>query len=83
MGAWLPKTMYTTRFQDAGYRALAEYDEDVDLTTGSGRGVVITGEHLSTWQEKAVPFRGRGTDNQNHNGAWIGWRTSPARPPGP
>lgn len=77
-GGWLPKTMYTTRYQDAGYHALAEYDEDVDLTTGSGRGTVITGEHLSTWQEKAVPFRGRGTDNQNHNAAWIGWNNEMA-----
>jgi hypothetical protein len=72
-GAWLPKTMYVTRFQEAGYRALAEFDEDVDLTTGTGRGVQLTGEHLSTWQEKAVPFRGRGTDNQNHNAAYVGW----------
>ena len=38
-GAWLPKTMYTTRFQESGYHALAEFDEDVDLTTGTARGV--------------------------------------------
>jgi dienelactone hydrolase len=73
MGGWLPKTMYTTRFQENGYRPLAEFDDDVDLTSGSGPGVVITGEHLSAWQEKAVPFRGRGNDTQNHNAAWIGW----------
>src|SRR6188768_3738185 len=69
-GGWLPKTMYTTRFQETGYRALAEFGEDVDLTTGAARGVAIAGEHLSTWQEKAVPFRGRGTDTQNHNAAY-------------
>lgn len=80
-GLWLPKTMYTTRFQENGYRALAEFDEDVDLTTGSGRGVVITGEHLSTWQEKAVPFRGRGNDTQNHNAAWVGWNNEMAPAP--
>ncbi len=72
-GGWLPKTMYTTRFQEAGYRALAEFDGDVDLTTGSAQGVTITSEHLSTWHENAVPFRGRGTDTQNHNAVWIGW----------
>ena len=72
-GAWLPKTMYTTRFQESGYRALAEFDGDVDLTTGSAHGVTIAGEHLSTWNENAVPFRGRGTDTQNHNAVWIGW----------
>lgn len=72
-GAWLPKTMYTTRFQESGYRALAEFDGDVDLTTGSAQGVTITAEHLSTWNENAVPFRGRGADTQNHNAVWIGW----------
>lgn len=72
-GAWLPKTMYTTRFQESGYRALAEYDGDVDLTTGSAPGVAIAGEHLSTWNENAVPFRGRGGDTQNQNAAWVGW----------
>ena len=72
-GRWLPKTMYTTRFQESGYRALAEFDHDVDITTGTAHGVVLTGEHLSTWHENAVPFRGRGTETQNHNAVWIGW----------
>jgi dienelactone hydrolase len=72
-GSWLPKTMYTTRFQDNTYRALAEFDSDIDLTTGSAPGVTLSSEHLSTWNENAVPFRGRGADTQNHNGVWIGW----------
>jgi len=80
-GGWLPKTMYTTRFQETGYRALAEFGEDVDLTTGAARGVAIAGEHLSTWQEKAVPFRGRGTDTQNHNAAYVGWNNELAKKP--
>ena len=33
-GAWLPKTMYITRFQESGFTPLAEFDEDVDVTTG-------------------------------------------------
>ncbi len=81
-GAWLPKTMYTTSFQESGYRALAEFDGDVDLTTGSARGVTLQGEHLSTWHENAVPFRGRGGDTQNHNGVWIGWNNRLAPVPG-
>jgi dienelactone hydrolase len=72
-GAWLPKTMYTTRFMESGYRPLAEFDGDVDLTTGSAPGVTIAGAHLSTWNEQAVPFRGRGGDTQNQNAAWVGW----------
>jgi dienelactone hydrolase len=80
-GHWLPKTMYTTRFQESGYHALAEYDGDVDLTTGSAHGVTIAAEHLSTWNENAVPFRGRGTDTQNHNAVWIGWNNRMAQTP--
>lgn len=80
-GGWLPKTMYTTRFEESGYQELAEFGEDVDLTTGTAPGVTIAGEHLSTWQEKAVPFRGRGTDNQQHNAAYIGWNNELAPKP--
>jgi hypothetical protein len=72
-GAWLPKTMYTTKFQESGFHALASFDRDVDLTTGSAKDVVLAGEHLSAWKEDAVPFRGRGGDNQNHNAVTIGW----------
>ena len=80
-GAWLPKTMYTTKFQENGYRELAGFSEDVDLTTGSGVGVTLTAGHLSTWQEKAVPFRGRGSDTQNHNAAYVGWNNEMAPKP--
>ena len=71
-GAWLPKTMYTTRFQESGYHALAEFDGDIDLTTGSAPGVVLAGDSLSTWNENDVPFRGQ-SDTQRHNAVWLGW----------
>ncbi len=78
-GSWLPKTMYTTRFQESGYRALAEYGEDIDLTTGSVPGVVIAGDSLGTWRENVLPFRGRG-DDQRHNAVWLGWNNRVAGP---
>jgi len=73
VGTWLPKTLYTTKFQENGFRTLASFDKDVDLTTGSVPGVVLAGEGLSAWKEEAVPFRGRGGDNQNHNAVTLGW----------
>ena len=80
-GAWLPNTMYTTRFQDNGYHALAEYEEEIDLTTGTAPGVELAGDSLSTWKESNIPFRGRGglpeasatSNDQRHNGVWLGW----------
>jgi dienelactone hydrolase len=72
-GAWLPKTMYTTRFEENGYHPLAEFDEDIDLTTGTTPGVVLAGDSLATWKENVLPFRGRGGDDQKHNAVWLGW----------
>jgi hypothetical protein len=78
-GSWLPKTMYTTRFQESGYRALAEFGEDIDLTTATAPGVTIAGDSLGTWRENVLPYRGRG-DDQRHNAVWLGWNNRIAGP---
>ena len=71
-GAWLPKTMYITRFQENGYRALANFDEDVDVTTGSVPGVTIAGDSLATWKENPLVLR-TGNDPLNTNAVTLGW----------
>ena len=71
-GAWLPKTMYITRFQESGYKTLANYEEDVDVTTGSVGGVSLTGDSLSTWKEDALNLRWQNTP-MNDNAVWLGW----------
>ncbi|MDQ6886660.1 MAG: MFS transporter [Gemmatimonadota bacterium] len=72
IGQWLPHTMYVTRFQDSGFRALADYHEDVDVTTGSVPGVKIAGESLSVWKEGVVPMRWKDS-NFGHSAVWLGW----------
>ena len=71
-GAWLPKTMYITRFQESGYKTLANYEEDVDVTTGSVAGVSLAGDSLSTWKEDALNLRWQNTA-MNDNAVWLGW----------
>jgi hypothetical protein len=71
-GGWLPKTMYTTRFEESTFRAAADYEGDVDVTTGSVPGIRLVGDSLATWKEALVPFRTRNS-TQFHNAAWIGW----------
>ena len=71
-GAWLPKTMYITRFQENGYKALANFEEDVDVTTGSVDGVSLTGDSLSTWKEEALDLRWRDTPMYD-NAVLLGW----------
>jgi hypothetical protein len=71
-GAWLPKTMYITRFQESGFRPIATYDEDVDVTTGSMPGVTIGGDSLATWKENPLVLR-NGNDPLNTNAVTLGW----------
>jgi dienelactone hydrolase len=73
IGAWLPKTMYITRFQESGFKPLATFDEDVDVTTGSVPGVTIRGDSLATWKETALSLRGNATDLLNTNAVTLGW----------
>jgi dienelactone hydrolase len=71
-GGWLPKTMYITRFQESGYVTLANFEEDVDVTTGSVPGVSLTGDSLATWKEDALTLRSQNTP-MNDNAVWLGW----------
>jgi hypothetical protein len=73
-GAWLPKTMYITRFQEAGFQPLASFDEDVDVTTGSFPGVRLSGDSLATWKENLLTLR-NGNDPLNTNGVTLGWNS--------
>lgn len=72
-GDWLPKTMYTTKFQESGYRPLLAFNRDIDLTTGATDDIVLSAEHVSTWKEEVVPFRGSSSSTQEHNAVTIGW----------
>jgi dienelactone hydrolase len=77
-GQWLPKTMFITRFEDENFRALASFEEDVDVTSGSVRGVTLRGDSLSSWKEAPVNYRsasraGGARDPQENQAVWIGW----------
>ncbi|HSA55033.1 MAG TPA: hypothetical protein VLE53_04980 [Gemmatimonadaceae bacterium] len=69
---WLPKTMYVTRFQESDFRSAADFEEDVDVTTGSVGGVTLAGDSLASWKEAVIPFRSRNS-NMAHNAVWLGW----------
>ncbi len=76
-GAWLPKTMYITRFEESGFHALADYDNDVDPTTGSAPGVVIAGDSLASWKEAGLDLRWQRSSGEvatmQEWAAWLGW----------
>ena len=47
IGSWLPDTLYVNRYQDAGYQAVADFNEDPDVSTTTLPGGRIEGADLS------------------------------------
>ncbi|MCG8468981.1 MAG: hypothetical protein MJB57_12380 [Gemmatimonadetes bacterium] len=77
IGAWLPETMYITRFESSDFRPLATFEEDVDVTTGTVPGVTLVGDSLGTWRENLLDLRSRNrpttSNSQESNAVWLGW----------
>jgi dienelactone hydrolase len=76
-GDWLPPTMYTARYSDGREQRLADFEEDIDLTTGSVPGVRLRGDSLSTWREFDLPFRSA-SSSQRNTALRLGWNNAPA-----
>lgn len=74
---WLPKTMYTTRFEESSFRPVATFEEDIDVTTGSLPGVTLRGDSLATWKEGWLQLRSANTpsegSSQHNNVLTVGW----------
>ena len=77
IGGWLPKTMYTTRFQTSGFQALADFEEDIDVTSGTHPKVRMRGDSLSTWREGLLTLRSSNrpetSASQDNQAVWLGW----------
>jgi len=71
---WLPEDTYVTRYEDPGFTILADFENDVDLKTGSLEGIRINGTHLAVWREEHQSYRREGS---KQNGVVVlGWRNS-------
>ncbi|MFC1627965.1 hypothetical protein ACFL3H_02480 [Gemmatimonadota bacterium] len=70
---WLPETFYINRFEDSNTRFVADYDEDIDVTTTTVAGGTISSEGLADWKEQDLKFRGNRGDRENQV-VYLGWR---------
>jgi hypothetical protein len=69
--AWLgADTRFINQFSAADEVAIANFEEDDDLTTGSSPGVTITAVDLARWHEAQVPLKWNDLDT---NAALIAW----------
>ena len=88
-GRWLPKTMYITRFQESSFQALADFEEDIDVRSGSRPGVSLQATNLPTWREGQLQLRSSNRTNtsasQINQAVWLGWnnRTRGSDEPAP
>ncbi|MDH3224687.1 MAG: hypothetical protein OEO23_13295, partial [Gemmatimonadota bacterium] len=69
--------MYITRFQESSFRPLADFEEDIDVTTGSRAGVGLDAHDLQTWREGQLQLRSSNRSNtsssQINQAVWLGW----------
>ena len=74
---WLPKTMYFNQFQSSSFRPVADFEGDIDLTTGSAPGITIEGDSLARWRESDLKLRSRNrastSASQGNQAVWLGW----------
>lgn len=55
---WLPQGVaYLAQFEDSTFEAVADFEEDLDVTTASFPGAVIESEGLTAWREEELRFR--------------------------
>lgn len=73
VGSWLPPTMYVSSYRDARTRVIADYEEDVNVATGSAAGVRIAAQGLATWREGAMNGRSWGNPSFESHTAVLGW----------
>ena len=68
---WLPENLYMNAYADSEMTALAGFEEDLDVTTGTLEGVRIFTQNLTAWKEDHLPTKWGAMDE---NGVvLLGW----------
>lgn len=71
---WLPEAAITTRYEDASFQVIADFEEDVDVTSATVDGGTIRSEGLVVHREADIALRGSGRwSKRGNHGAFLGW----------
>ncbi len=71
---WLPETIYMNNISRSGDLILADFEEDIDLTTGTSRIHHIQAKNLRLWREDKITYRD--SNFQGNNAVVLGWDRS-------
>jgi hypothetical protein len=74
--AWLPGVVYLQQYEDSATRVLADYEEDIDLTTATAPGARLRAENLADWKEREASLKWGSLDTR---AAWLGWDREKAK----
>ena len=66
---WLPSTIYLNQYENSNWEVIADFEEDLDLTTTSSGGNV-TSENLTVWREQLVGMK---WGNKATQAVYVGW----------
>ncbi|WP_323756754.1 hypothetical protein [Roseivirga sp.] len=66
---WLPPTIYLNQYESSDWKVIADFEEDLDLTTNSSGGKV-TSENLTVWREQMVGMK---WGNKATQAVYVGW----------
>ncbi|MEP2057761.1 MAG: hypothetical protein ABJJ05_08140 [Maribacter litoralis] len=67
---WLPVEHYLTSFESSNFHTIADFEEDLDITTAID-STVLQATHVVLWKEQNLPTRDEGS--QENNAVVLGW----------
>jgi len=67
---WLPVEHYLTSFESSNFHTIADFEEDLDITTAID-STVLQATHVTLWKEQNLPTRDEGS--QENNAVVLGW----------
>ncbi|WP_133687545.1 cation diffusion facilitator family transporter [Maribacter spongiicola] len=67
---WLPVEHYLTSFEPSNFHTIANFEEDLDITTAKNSTSINT-SNLGLWKEQYLPTRDEGS--QENNAVILGW----------
>ena len=70
---WLPKTIYINQFQDSNLDIIANFEEDFDVTTTTGKKGSISSTNLSVWKEQEIQLK---RQQKGSKAVFIGWNNT-------
>ncbi len=73
---WLPPDIYISRYNDSYFQAIADFEEDFDVTTTTIQDGWIESENLITWRESDIRCRTADNSTQENFTAVLEWENA-------